>query len=268
MKSGVVFALAAAFAVTLAAACGSGGDGSTFTDGTGDGGDGSIVNNSSDGDPGGGFLDAGIAACVPRTCTQLAVDCGPQGDGCGGVVDCGKCAGNEVCGAGGPSKCGKANPGCVPQTTCPAGTCGPIADGCGALVAACNNSCTAPQKCGGGSMPSVCGGGGPTSDGGNCTPTKTTCAPGECGPFANGCGQLITCATCSAPDSCGGGGTASMCGRPACTPRTCASAGANCGPIGDGCGQLLQCRPGESVSSHPSIRLFGGLGDGCPAEFR
>jgi hypothetical protein len=45
-------------------------------------------------------------SCSPLTCGQTGVACGPAGDGCGNVLDCGLCSPPEVCGGGGPSKCG------------------------------------------------------------------------------------------------------------------------------------------------------------------
>ena len=36
--------------------------------------------------------------CVPRTCQDLRVECGPVGDGCGGEMDCGSCE-EGACGA-------------------------------------------------------------------------------------------------------------------------------------------------------------------------
>ena len=107
-----------------------------FTDGQGDKRDSSVGGgNDMDADLNGGGFDASVGACTPRTCTQLDVTCGPQGDGCGGVVDCGKCASNETCGAGGPSKCGKANPSCVPKTCTDLGaSCGKQGDGCGNVI--------------------------------------------------------------------------------------------------------------------------------------
>ena len=45
---------------------------------------------------------AGGAMCTPETCAQENINCGPAGDGCGGVIaDCGVCHGSEVCGGGG-----------------------------------------------------------------------------------------------------------------------------------------------------------------------
>jgi hypothetical protein len=48
-------------------------------------------------------LDAGLpdAGCTPVTCTQLGLNCGPQGDGCGSVIDCGACTAPALCGGGG-----------------------------------------------------------------------------------------------------------------------------------------------------------------------
>ena len=59
-------------------------------------------------------------------------NCGPMGDGCGGVVQCGSCTAPKTCGGGGmPSVCG-GDSGCAPKTCASAGVnCGPIGDGCG-----------------------------------------------------------------------------------------------------------------------------------------
>jgi hypothetical protein len=37
-------------------------------------------------------------------------------------------------------------------------------------------------------------------------------AGANCGPVADGCGNVLQCGTCSAPQTCGGGGTPSVCG--------------------------------------------------------
>jgi hypothetical protein len=52
--------------------------------------------------PGGG----GPSACVPRSCASQGLQCGPAGDGCGGVLDCGQCTAPGQCGGGGFGKCG------------------------------------------------------------------------------------------------------------------------------------------------------------------
>src|SRR4051812_11981301 len=45
--------------------------------------------------------------CGLRTCAGENANCGPIGDGCGGMIDCGQCTAPERCGGGGmPSRCG------------------------------------------------------------------------------------------------------------------------------------------------------------------
>ena len=50
----------------------------------------------------------GGAVCIPKTCADWGYNCGPAGDGCGNMLDCGPttCPGTEFCGGGGPGKCG------------------------------------------------------------------------------------------------------------------------------------------------------------------
>jgi hypothetical protein len=46
--------------------------------------------------------------CVPRTCAQAGASCGPIGDGCGNIVDCGNCVLPDTCGGGGMANvCGR-----------------------------------------------------------------------------------------------------------------------------------------------------------------
>jgi hypothetical protein len=45
--------------------------------------------------------------CTPSTCAAQGIQCGPAGDGCGNLLQCGTCPTGETCGGGGPSKCGK-----------------------------------------------------------------------------------------------------------------------------------------------------------------
>ena len=189
-------------------------------------------------------MDGG-SRCTPRTCASVNATCGPIGDGCGGVLQCGDCAAPQTCGGGGvPSRCGGMM-ACVPRTCASVGaTCGPVADGCGRMLNC--GVCPAGQACGGGGVPSVCGvpGGGPSS----CTPRTCATANADCGPVSDGCGALLMCGTCSGGQICGGGGVPSRCGSGGdpdggvrCVPRTCATANANCGPVSDGCGALLMC---------------------------
>ncbi|HWE26860.1 MAG TPA: hypothetical protein VHB97_02610 [Polyangia bacterium] len=45
--------------------------------------------------------------CTKTTCAMLGYSCGPAGDGCGGVLDCGTCTAPQTCGGGGtPGACG------------------------------------------------------------------------------------------------------------------------------------------------------------------
>jgi hypothetical protein len=69
--------------------------------------------------------------CTPRACAALGVECGPAGDGCGGLLSCGDCSNGDLCGGGGPGKCGPLV-SCVPATCASQQiACGPAGDGCG-----------------------------------------------------------------------------------------------------------------------------------------
>ncbi len=172
--------------------------------------------------------------CTPRTCAQAGANCGPIGDGCGGVLNCGVCTPPDTCGGGGvASVCGR--PPCTARTCAQQGAnCGQAGDGCGGVINC--GMCTPPDTCGGGGTPNLCGRPG-------CMPRTCAQSGANCGLIGDGCGGSLNCGPCTPPDTCGGGGMANVCGHPACTPRTCAQAGANCGPIGDGCGNALDCGP-------------------------
>ncbi len=186
--------------------------------------------------------DGGVA-CVPRSCLQLGFDCGPAGDGCGGLLDCGKCPNGQACGLGGkPGVCG-ADLVCTPTTCIAAGAnCGPLADGCGGLLDC--GKCPMGEVCGGGGQPGVCAAGGAGDGAPTCVPKSCQQLGFDCGFAGDGCGGLLDCRSCTAPQTCGGGGQPSVCGgNMGCVPKSCQSAGANCGPIGDGCGGVVQCGP-------------------------
>ncbi len=120
--------------------------------------------NGDFGNPDGG---AAKPTCTPQTCTTAKANCGPIGDGCGGIVQCGTCTGEETCGGGGVgSNCGK--PACTPKTCAELGaTCGPVGDGCGGVLSSCGTCNTAAGEICGGGGPSRCGTGLPnTVDGG------------------------------------------------------------------------------------------------------
>jgi hypothetical protein len=146
--------------------------------------------------------------CTSKSCVDQNIACGPAGDGCGNIIQCGNCAAGTACGAGGASQCGPvANP-CTPNV-CPACTdagvcpCGPEGDGCGGLLQC--GTCPAGQTCGGGGVANQCGA--PP-----CVPAA--CAASQnCGIIADGCGGSVNCGTCVTPDTCGGGGIANQCGN-------------------------------------------------------
>jgi hypothetical protein len=199
--------------------------------------------------PDGGSGEGGNGACKPLACADLKANCGPVGDGCGGIVPCGTCAAGETCGGGGTaSTCGK--PACKLKTCADQNAnCGPIGDGCGGLIPSCG---TCDGGLCGGAGPSKCGAGGGGPDGGACVKTKTACAAGDCGPIADGCGGLLDCSppawpACPAGQTCGGGGTASLCGAPPCVKKTCGTQ--NCGYIADGCGGSVNCWPAPPAAS-------------------
>ncbi len=116
-------------------------------------------------DTGGGIIgvEGGVTGCVPKTCQGLGYTCGPNADGCGGLLQCGSCSNNEFCGGGGFSKCGGSQsfqpdgaPICNPTTCNALGfNCGPAGDGCGGLLQC--GSCVLPDICGGNGKASVCG---------------------------------------------------------------------------------------------------------------
>ena len=172
--------------------------------------------------------------CTPTTCAAQKIDCGPAGDGCGNLLDCGNCPSGQTCGGGGnPGKCGTTQ--CNGLTCAQQGIqCGPAGDGCGNLIQC--GKCPGGQTCGGGGQPGKCG----APDGGTCS--KLTCQDQsiQCGPAGDGCGGSLDCGNCPNGQTCGGGGTPGVCGT-SCKPQTCATQNIDCGPAGDGCGGSLDC---------------------------
>jgi len=157
--------------------------------------------------------DAGVQGCVPETCQQQSIQCGPAGDGCGNVItSCGTCTAPQVCGGCGMPGvcCGTSS--CVPESCAQQSiSCGPAGDGCGNLIQCgeCDSG-----TCGGGGINGQCGGGS------MCVPA--TCAQQgiSCGPAGDGCGGTIaSCGSCAAPLTCGGGGVSGVCGQPTVTAQ-------------------------------------------------
>jgi hypothetical protein len=119
--------------------------------------------------------DGGGGSCTPNTCATYGYNCGPNGDGCGGMLDCGVCTPPMACGGGGYSICGgplaPADGGgiCIPQTCLTLGfNCGASSDGCGAIV-----------NCGECASPAYCGGGGPSHCGSDPGPAPDASARGD-----------------------------------------------------------------------------------------
>lgn len=202
------------------------------------------------------FADASGTAsttCAARTCAELGAGCGPQGDGCGRVIDCGTCPTGQSCGAAGPSQCG-APKACTPKKCADLDAgCGGQGDGCGGIIGC--GVCLPPAFCGGGG-PSQCG----ADDAGPCRPATCASLGKNCGPVADGCGALLQCGTCPSGQVCGVGAP-NVCGPPvgdggACVPATCASLGATCGQVGDGCGGLT---PPCGTCTSPEVCGGGGF---------
>jgi hypothetical protein len=234
-------------------AAGDGGPGGGATGGGGSSGDG--------GGSGGGASSAEDAGCGLVTCASASATCGPIGDGCGSLLDCGRCTLPQTCGGGGvPSQCG-GDAGCVAVTCAALGAeCGPMADRCGGLLDC--GTCGAPETCGGGGIPSRCGlPGTHLSDAGTCLPLTCTDHGATCGQVGDGCGGLTaSCGSCAPPQSCGGGGQANTCGAPVCVAQTCGQLNAECGPMGDGCGGLTaNC----GSCTLPEVCGGGGVGSLC-----
>ena len=196
-----------------------------------------------------------LGGCASFSCLQQGYNCGQASDGCGGMLDCGKCSGTGVtCGGGGMANvCG-----CTPPTDadfCKSRgvACGPTGakDSCGVdhAVASCGDCTGTGVTCGGGGKAGQCGCT-PATDAQFCAAKNTLCGPAS---GKDNCGNdrsVDDCGPCTATGAtCGGAGTTGMCG---CTPETdaqlCAADGANCGALDgtDNCGasrHVASCGP-------------------------
>jgi hypothetical protein len=106
--------------------------------------------------------------------------------------------------------------------------------------------------------------------------TSLTCAQANsnCGPTADGCGNIMQCGSCPTNQACVGG----IC-TPNCNPTDCAAQGFMCGEQSDGCGNVQLCGacPGgetcvagqcSAASCTPQTcnqlgAMCGTQGDGC-----
>ena len=264
--------------MALVAACGSDA-GSSFSAGNTSGGTASGGTSSGSLGGGGALPEAGASPtdCKPRTCADQGIECGPAGDGCGGIIaDCGKCAPGLRCGGpNAPSKCvaPSTGTGCVPKTCADQGVeCGLAGDGCGGILTC--PTCASGLQCGSIGHPSKCVAAVPElADGGVCVPkTKADYAADNksCGVQSDGCGGTIDLGACTAPEFCGGGGPSkcAISGGGACTKKTCADYTGKCGPQPDGCGGVTAscgtCTSPEVCGGGgtPSVCGGGTLGNG------
>ena len=182
-------------------------------------------------------LDGGVGPCVPQTCTDQNIQCGPAGDGCDSFISCGSCPTTQSCGGGGvPSQCGSGTT-CVAATCAQLGyECGSAGDGCGGLLDC--GGCGTTSRCIGGK----CRGPALGPDGGaTCVPRTCAQSPPSCGPVGDGCGGMVAkCSVGDLPGPCGCGPTSPVVTR-SCSPLTCGDQGIECGPAGDGCGNVRYC---------------------------
>jgi hypothetical protein len=183
--------------------------------------------------------------CVALSCAAQNVHCGPAGDGCGNMQDCGSCSTGQTCGGGGvASTCGtpsNTDAGCMARTCASQNIhCGPASDGCGNMLD-CGGCTITGETCGGGGVPYQCGSSA-TVDAG-CVASTCAAQNLHCGMTGDGCGHMLDCGGCTNPgDTCGGGGMAGVCGSPGCVPtRTTCPAGYNCDSVDDGCGHAISC---------------------------
>ncbi|HEY1549357.1 MAG TPA: hypothetical protein VGG28_16135 [Kofleriaceae bacterium] len=101
--------------------------------------------------------------CGLVTCQSAGAMCGPIGDGCGNIIQCGSCPTGESCGGGGVNfQCGSGGTGsgsaCSLLTCADYGAdCGIVSDGCGGVTASCG-TCPSGQTCGGGGSANICAG--------------------------------------------------------------------------------------------------------------
>lgn len=257
-----------------------------------------------------GAQQANVCAGLDDVCVRLSPEvacegkqCGVEGDGCGGTIECGSCPDGQSCGVVAADQCAP-TPGST--TDCPAripscaaveATCGKIGNGCGGLIDCdaetggcddgylCGNDPTKPHTC---APYDACE---PLSAEQACTAT--------CGEVGDGCGGTYNCETegfgCTGDDTCGGGGVPFECGQAndySCEPldEEDACAGRECGFVGDGCGTAIdcsggsgcgfnnQCQNGQCVAINPGCQPIlqgtacsgkecGTVSDGCGGTY-
>ncbi len=116
--------------------------------------------------------------CTPRTCADVAAECGTIHDGCGRVIECGDCTiEGEACGIRQANRCDP----CTPTTCAMQGAeCGLVQDGCGNELEC--GTCGTGEECGWGNRCQQC--------------WPASCARSECGTKDDGCGGTVDCGPC------------------------------------------------------------------------
>jgi hypothetical protein len=186
------------------------------------------------GSPEGGALDGGAldaapprctAGCCPKTCAQAGYDCGKNGDGCGGAIDCGECTLPQFCGGGGYSRCGLGDASVVA-----AGDAG--ADDAGADAADAAGPCEAGAARCSGAWVEQCGDAGAWVRFG-IVPCYYGCGAGICrGPLCP--------SSCATDDDCAVCPTLATGSYPYC----CDTARGVCNPASVGCSRPTDAGPG------------------------
>lgn len=223
--------------------------------------------------------------CIPQTCAEMGKNCGTVDDGCGGMLECGTCAGNEQCGpanvciAVGCANGAITPPGCG---DCPQGKslidnfCTDDRDG--DLVADTSDVCPGHDDrldADGDGIPDGCdncqraaNADQTDSDGdgigdvcANCVPTadsENRCSDG----VDNDCNGLIDCADPLCAEEQGAD-------TPEGEPQFCCQADDHCGfATGWYCNDVFacSCNPNDDSADCDEDNVLNGV-DNCPAEF-
>ncbi len=219
--------------------------------------------------------------CKPTTCKEQGKNCGSIADGCGSLLECGKCDSGELCGIVSTNVCTNLESLCQPLSkaeACAGKECGAEGDGCGGTYEC--GSCGVGEACGL-QAPFQCS---PVlvDSPDDCPGKIETCAQvgAECGIIGNGCGGTIDCTAetggCASGTYCGLGGP-QQCGTdfPDCTPLSPAAACAGkCGVVSNGCGadvnggiidcsSLFPCPAGEACGAAGVPNQCGSAAGTC-----